>query len=132
MKDINEIPEKDRIITNIIFRLGDILYSLMYDNLESMNRKGFDLKGTTKLRFQKMMVAHNEAKKAYLNFTKDIEGLNPDEIDQFTQDSDVIRQFLLLITDKTLGKPENIDKAWELLYNLPSDNILELPEKIQL
>lgn len=63
MKDINEIPEKDRIITNIIFRLGDILYSLMYDNLESMNRKGFDLKGTTKLRFQKMMVAHNEAKK---------------------------------------------------------------------
>lgn len=53
MKDINEIPEKDRIITNIIFRLGDILYSLMYDNLESMNRKGFDLKGTIKLRFQK-------------------------------------------------------------------------------
>lgn len=79
-----------------------------------------------------MMVAHNEAKKAYLNFTKDIEGLNPDEIDQFIQDSDVIRQFLLLITDKTLGRPENIDKAWELLYNLPSDNILELPEKIQL
>lgn len=78
------------------------------------------------------MVAHNEAKKAYLNFTKDIEGLNPDEIDQFIQDSDVIRQFLLLITDKTLGRPENIDKAWELLYNLPSDNILELPEKIQL
>lgn len=75
------------------------------------------------------MVAHNEAKKAYLNFTKDIEGLNPDEIDQFIQDSDVIRQFLLLITDKTLGRPENIDKAWELLYNLPSDNILELPEK---
>lgn len=128
----NQIPEKDRIITNLIFRLGDILYSLMYENLEAMNKLGFDLKGQTKLRFQKMMVAHNEAKKAYLNFTKDIEGLTPDEIDQFTQDSDVIRQFILLITDKTLGRPENIEKAWDILYSLPSDNVLELPKNIEL
>ena len=118
----NQIPEKDRIITNLIFRLGDILYSLMYENLEAMNKLGFDLKGQTKLRFQKMMVVHNEAKKAYLNFTKDIEGLTPDEIDQFTQDSDVIRQFILLITDKTL----------DILYSLPSDNVLELPKNIEL
>ena len=128
----NQIPEKDRIITNLIFRLGDILYSLMYENLEAMNKLGFDLKGQTKLRFQKMMVGHNEAKKAYLNFTKDIEGLTPDEIDQFTQDSDVIRQFILLITDKTLGIPENIEKAWDILYSLPSDNVLELPKNIEL
>lgn len=128
----NQIPEKDRIITNLIFRLGDILYSLMYENLEAMNKLGFDLKGQTKLRFQKMMVVHNEAKKAYLNFTKDIEGLTPDEIDQFTQDSDVIRQFILLITDKTLGRPENIEKAWDILYSLPSDNVLELPKNIEL
>mgnify|MGYP001258078875 FL=1 len=128
----NQIPEKDRIITNLIFRLGDILYSLMYENLEAMNKLGFDLKGQTKLRFQKLMVVHNEAKKAYLNFTKDIEGLTPDEIDQFTQDSDVIRQFILLITDKTLGRPENIEKAWDILYSLPSDNVLELPKNIEL
>lgn len=128
----NQIPEKDRIITNLIFRLGDILYSLMYENLEAMNKLGFDLLGQTKLRFQKMMVVHNEAKKAYLNFTKDIEGLTPDEIDQFTQDSDVIRQFILLITDKTLGRPENIEKAWDILYSLPSDNVLELPKNIEL
>ena len=127
----NQIPEKDRIITNLIFRLGDILYSLMYENLEAMNKLGFDLKGQTKLRFQKMMVVHNEAKKAYLNFTKDIEGLTPDEIDQFTQDSDVIRQFILLITDKTLGRPENIEKASDILYSLPSDNVLELPKNIE-
>ena len=50
----NQIPEKDRIITNLIFRLGDILYSLMYENLEAMNKLGFDLKGQTKLRFQKI------------------------------------------------------------------------------
>lgn len=130
--ELNQIPEKDHIITNLIFRLGDILYSLMYDNLEAMNKLGFDLKGQTKLRFQRMMVAHNEAKKAYLNFTKDIEGLTPDEIDQFTQDSDVIRQFILLITDKTLGRPENIEKAWDILYSLPSDNVLELPKNIEL
>lgn len=130
--ELNQIPEKDRIITNLIFRLGDILYSLMYDNLEAMNKLGFDLKGQTKLRFQKMMVVHNEAKKAYLNFTKDIEGLTPDEIGQFIQDSDVIRQFILLITDKTLGRPENIEKAWDILYSLPSDNVLELPKNIEL
>lgn len=127
-----EISERDRIITNLIFRLGDILYYLMEETIASLEKDNLDLKGSTKQRFHEMILAQKKAKKAYLNFTEDIKGLTPDEIEQFVQDSDVIRQFLLLITDKTLGHPENIEKAWELLYSLPSENVLELPKNIDI
>lgn len=104
-KDINSIEFSDReqLITNLIFRLADVLYIIQDDNLKEMHKKGLDLRHEAKYRFKKVIETSEASKKAYLTFTKDIQGLNDSQIEQFIIDSNILRQFILLLSDRIVG-----------------------------
>lgn len=123
---------KDVLLTNLIWSLGDIMYILMDDNLESLRKKRLHLRHATKHRFGQALEQYSKSKELFLKFTQDIRELNPDQVEQFVQDSDLIRNFLLLLTDKLIGRPKNIKKAWEYLHSLESDNVLQIPKELEL
>ena len=127
-KDINSIEFSDRgqLITNLIFRLADVLYIIQDDNLKEMHKKGLDLRHEAKYRFKKVIETSEASKKAYLTFTKDIQGLNDSQIEQFIIDSNILRQFILLLSDRIVGNKKNIHLAWDYLFSLPSNNILNI------
>lgn len=127
-KDINSIEFSDReqLITNLIFRLADVLYIILDDNLKEMHKKGLDLRHEAKYRFKKVIETSEASKKAYLTFTKDIQRLNDSQIEQFIIDSNILRQFILLLSDRIVGNKKNIQLAWDYLFSLPSNNILNI------
>lgn len=127
-KDINSIEFSDReqLITNLIFRLADVLYIILDDNLKEMHKKGLDLRHEARYRFKKVIETSEASKKAYLTFTKDIQGLNDSQIEQFIIDSNILRQFILLLSDRIVGNKKNIQLAWDYLFSLPSNNILNI------
>lgn len=127
-KDINSIEFSDReqLITNLIFRLADVLYIILDDNLKEMHKKGLNLRHEAKYRFKKVIETSEASKKAYLTFTKDIQGLNDSQIEQFIIDSNILRQFILLLSDRIVGNKKNIQLAWDYLFSLPSNNILNI------
>ena len=131
MSDVKFTPKEVRT-TNLVWLLSDIMYVLMDDNLKTLKSKGLTLRHDTKYRYNKMLEAQEKAKQSFLRFSKDIMGLREDQIDQYEYDSDLMRSFILLLSDKLIGKPENIHKAWEFLFDLPSDNIFELDKELNL
>lgn len=116
-KDINSIEFSDReqLITNLIFRLADVLYIIQDDNLKEMHKKGLDLRHEAKYRFKKVIETSEASKKAYLTFTKDIQGLNDSQIEQFIIDSNILRQFILLLSDRIVGNK----KKYTISLGLP-------------
>ena len=127
-KDINSIEFSDReqLITNLIFRLADVLYIIQDDNLKEMHKKGLDLRHEAKYRFKKVIETSEASKKAYLTFTKDIQGLNDSQIEQFIIDSNILRQFILLLSDRIVGNKKIIKLSWDYLFYLPSNNIINI------
>lgn len=79
-----------------------------------------------------MLEVQEKARKAFLCFTKDIAELNDEQIYQYISDSELMRNFILLLSDKLIGRPDNVKKAWEYLYDLPSENAFELDRELDL
>ena len=79
-----------------------------------------------------MLEVQEKARKAFLRFTKDVAELREEQIHQYISDSDLMRNFILLLSDKLIGRPENIKKACEYLYDLPSENVFELDRQLDL
>lgn len=115
-------------ITNIIWILADIQYLLMKKNMADMKKKGMGLKQDAKHRFNLMMEAQKKAKYQYTRFLEDILQLKDNQLDQFYEDSNMIRSFILLIYEKLVGNPDNVQKAWQLLNELPAEPVFNWDE----
>lgn len=132
--DVNKVQfePKEILLTNLLWLLGDVMQILMSDNLEALKAKKLTLRHETKYRYGQMLEVQEKARKAFLRFTKDVAELREEQIHQYISDSDLMRNFILLLSDKLIGRPENIKKAWEYLYDLPSENVFELDRELDL
>lgn len=132
--DVNKIQfePKEILLTNLLWLLGDVMQILMSDNLEALKAKRLTLRHETKYRYNQMLEVQEKARKAFLRFTKDIAELNDEQIYQYISDSELMRNFILLLSDKLIGRPDNVKKAWEYLYDLPSENAFELDRELEL
>lgn len=110
---------------NTIFRLGDALYDMMFENLQDLNAVGITLKGSTLFRFKQMMKTQKMAESAYLNFLKDSEELKVDEFDSFSMDGEILKKFIILLVDRIINNPKNMRKIWDYMQHLESQNILK-------
>ena len=50
--DTLQFTPKQNLMMNTIFRLGDALYDMMFENLQDLNAVGITLKGSTLFRFK--------------------------------------------------------------------------------
>lgn len=117
---------EEKLVTNLIFRLGDVLYVLMQDTLKEMNKKGIDLKHLTKYRFRVMYKSLAMARDACNRFSSDVGQLNPDQVDQFFTDSDQLRELILMITHKVTGNDNNYKALVKFLESLPESKTNKL------
>lgn len=129
LKQEYPLSDRERIITNLVFRLGDVCYVLLSDINYTLRRKNLDLHRETKMRFNRMLEQQKLAEKAYLSFTSDIRKLDEDLLDQFINDADLLRQLILLLVDKSIGEEGNLTKIWDFLKTLKSDNKLVRPDQ---
>lgn len=132
--DVNKIQfePKEILLTNLLWLLGDVMQILMSDNLETLKAKSLTLRHETKYRYNQMLEVQEKARKAFLRFTKDVAELKDEQIYQYISDSELMRNFILLLSDKLIGRPDNVKKAWEYLYDLPSENVFELDRELDL
>lgn len=129
LKQEYPLSDRERIITNLVFRLGDVCYVLLSDINDTLRRKNLDLHRETKMRFNRMLEQQKLAEKSYLSFTSDIRKLDEDLLDQFINDADLLRQLILLLVDKSIGEEGNVTKIWDFLKTLKSDNKLVRPDQ---
>lgn len=133
-KNSEEILDKTEVmLTNLIWILGDVQYMLMKRNIEELRKKNLGLRHDTKYRFNQMVEAQDRAKKATARFTQDVLELSDGQLDQYYEDSNMMRNIILLAYDRLVGRPDNVQKAWEFLKDLSSyDTIPDIDELLKL
>lgn len=127
------IDKTEAILTNLIWVLGDIQYILMNRNIAELRKKNLGLRRDTKYRFNQMVEAQDKAKKAIERFTRDVMELDTNQLYQYYEDSNMMRNMIILLYDRLVGNPENVQKVWEFLDNLaPNDSIPDIEELLKL
>lgn len=124
----SRIPIEVRLYSNISFLMADVTNTLLMDTLSRVRRAGFDVKQSTKMRFNHMMRALEAARRATHNFTREMYELEADTAEKMADDSDFFADIVLLIADRTGDDPERQRQVKTMLLNMKSK--LRLYDKI--
>lgn len=117
--------KREEATTKLIFKLSDVLYVLMQENIKSIKSKNLDLKHDTKYRFNRIIDTLKQAEVACSRLTRDVEALDDNQVDQFFIDGDKLRELILLISDRIMGNYVNYDNIVEHIKSLPSMGIFD-------
>lgn len=116
--NVGAIPPETRFLTNITFLLGDVIDSMLIEVCYRVNRCNCDLKHTSKMRWKNAITQLRAAQRAFKAFSAEIYQLENTE--QACDDSDYVRNLLVLIADRVGDDEEAQLKLKLMIENMPS------------
>lgn len=114
----NTIPEELRILTNLSFVVADITDTLLLDTSTALNRLDLDLRHETKRRWNDMRQAIKTARIRTKIFTEEMYAIT--EAEDACDDSDYLKDLLLLICDRVGNDDDTQVKLRAMIFNMPT------------
>lgn len=127
---VSRVPERERIIANIAYLMGDVTDSLMLDAQFYVRAAGYDLKQRIKQRWRRAVEATAAARRAWKEFATDMyDPTHADTVEGWCNDSDWYADIILLIADRTGDDPQRRDMVRRYLLRLRSELHIYKKEK---
>ncbi len=99
------IPERERILTNVAYLMGDVTDTLMLDAYCRIHRAGFDMKQSIKQRWRYAVDATHRAERAWHQLMKELYEKGSDT-EQLCEESDWFADMIVLLADRAGDDPE--------------------------
>lgn len=114
-----QIPERERILTNIAYLMGDVTDALMMDAYVYVERAGYGVKQSIKQRHRYAVEATHRAQRAWWQFERELYEKASDT-DELCEESDWFADIIVLIADRAGDDPKRRDMIRKMLLRLKS------------
>ncbi len=106
--------------TSLAYLLTDVIYQIMFQLCEQMQRGGMDLRHETKRRFNDLFKAAESFRDKAMRIAKDIELLDNDKVfDDYFQDADWMAEVIRILYQRACVSDDAKLRIRSLLFNLP-------------
>lgn len=116
------ITKEQEESTALAYLLTDVVYQIMFDMCEVMQRQGSDLRHETKRRFNEFFRSASDFMNKSVRVSRDISLLSNTDvaIDSFTSDSDWLKDVVCCIFHKYVASPDASfkDKVMSMVQKL--------------
>lgn len=116
----SQVPETANAQTAIAYLLTDVLYQILFELCEQMQKHGLDLKFEAKRRFNDLFRTAKAFRAAASKANEAVFTLREQDIDNYFNDVIWLREIIELLYDRSMGTTDAHDRIKALLFNLPS------------
>ena len=113
------IPERERILTNVAYLMGDVTDTLMLDAYCRVYRAGFDMKQSIKQRWRYAVDATHRAERAWKQLMKELYEHDSDT-EALCEESDWFADMIVLIADRAGDDPKRREMIRRQLLRMKS------------
>lgn len=113
------IPERERILTNVAYLMGDVTDTLMLDAYSRVYRAGFDMKQSIKQRWRYAVDATHRAERAWKQLMKELYEHDSDT-DALCEESDWFADMIVLLADRAGDDPKRREMIRRQLLRMKS------------